>query len=169
MFGQIKQHLASQLDEIRSAGLFKGERVITSPQAARIGVLEHEPVLNLCANNYLGLADHPEHADWVASRWISLPWDWAGGSEQLRMTYSIPDRDLATDHLFGELRYYGQVVTLSYDGEVLDVQAWPRDLAARITRQPENGYGDLPVPLFQDALPPGFDPNSPMLLPTLPE
>jgi len=60
MFGAIKQHLADQLDQIRRAGLFKGERVITSPQRAHVGVLEHEPVLNLCANNYLGLADHPE-------------------------------------------------------------------------------------------------------------
>ena len=60
MFGSIKEYLAGQLDEIRGAGLFKGERIITTPQRARIGVLEHEPVLNLCANNYLGLADHPE-------------------------------------------------------------------------------------------------------------
>jgi len=107
-------------------------------------------------------------ASWVTSSWISLPWDWAGGNEQLRMTYTIPDRDPATEHLFGELKYYGQVVTLIYDNEVLDVQAWPRDLAARITRQPQNGFGELPVPEFQDTLPPGFDPNVP-LLPTLPE
>ena len=60
MFDSMKQHLIDQLREIREAGLFKGERVITSPQRARVGVLEHEPVLNLCANNYLGLADHPE-------------------------------------------------------------------------------------------------------------
>jgi len=60
MFGTMKQHLADELDRIRGAGLFKGERIITSPQRARVGVLEHEPVLNLCANNYLGLADHPE-------------------------------------------------------------------------------------------------------------
>ena len=84
------------------------------------------------------------------------------------MTYTIPERDPATEHLFGELRYYGQVVTLSYDGKVLDVQAWPRDLAARITRQPSQGFGELPVPEFHNALPPGFDPNVP-LLPTLPE
>lgn len=105
---------------------------------------------------------------WVSSRWISLPFDWAGGEEHLRMTYSIPKRDLATTHLFGELSYYGQVVTLSYQGEVLDVQAWPRDLAARITRQPETGYGELPVPDFQDSLPSDFDPSMP-LLPSLPE
>ncbi len=60
MYGSIKEHLADQLDQIRDAGLFKGERIITGPQQARIGVLEHEPVLNFCANNYLGLADHPE-------------------------------------------------------------------------------------------------------------
>ena len=56
----MKDYLSDQLQQIREAGLFKGERVITSPQRARVGVLEHEPVLNLCANNYLGLADHPE-------------------------------------------------------------------------------------------------------------
>ncbi len=59
MFGAIKQHLAGELQEIRTAGLFKGERVITTPQQAHVGVLQRE-VLNLCANNYLGLADHPE-------------------------------------------------------------------------------------------------------------
>jgi glycine C-acetyltransferase len=60
MFGAIKQHLAGQLQEIRDAGLFKGERVITTPQQAHVDVQERENVLNLCANNYLGLADHPE-------------------------------------------------------------------------------------------------------------
>jgi glycine C-acetyltransferase len=60
MFGSIKEHLARGLAEIRESGLYKGERVITTPQGARIGVLEREPVLNLCANNYLGLAGHPQ-------------------------------------------------------------------------------------------------------------
>jgi glycine C-acetyltransferase len=49
-----------QLEEIRAAGLFKGERILTTPQSARIGVASGQTVLNLCANNYLGLADHPE-------------------------------------------------------------------------------------------------------------
>ncbi len=60
MFGSIKEHLAGELAAIRQSGLYKGERLITTPQRARIGVLEHEPVLNMCANNYLGLAGHPE-------------------------------------------------------------------------------------------------------------
>ncbi|MGD0518971.1 MAG: glycine C-acetyltransferase [Thermoguttaceae bacterium] len=60
MFGNIKNYLADQLQEIRKAGLYKSERIITSPQRARVSVLEREGVLNLCANNYLGLADHPE-------------------------------------------------------------------------------------------------------------
>jgi len=55
----MKQHLARQLDEIRQAGLYKAERVITSPQDARICVGDSRNVLNLCANNYLGLAEHP--------------------------------------------------------------------------------------------------------------
>src|SRR5438105_8853915 len=59
MFGLMKEHLSRQLDEIRAAGTYKRERVITSPQDGRIRVGDGRPVLNLCANNYLGLAAHP--------------------------------------------------------------------------------------------------------------
>jgi glycine C-acetyltransferase len=53
-------HLESQIADVRSAGLYKAERVITTPQGAEISVQESpKPVLNLCANNYLGLSDHP--------------------------------------------------------------------------------------------------------------
>jgi len=58
MFDRMRSHLIMQLEEIRSAGLEKPERVIDSPQGAMVAVLDRE-VLNLCANNYLGLADHP--------------------------------------------------------------------------------------------------------------
>jgi glycine C-acetyltransferase len=60
MYTTFKQHLENQLNEIRAAGLFKGERVITSPQRARVAVTDRDGILNLCANNYLGLASHPE-------------------------------------------------------------------------------------------------------------
>ena len=58
MFERMRSHLVMQLEEIRNAGLWKPERVIESPQGASVAVMERE-VLNLCANNYLGLADHP--------------------------------------------------------------------------------------------------------------
>ena len=57
MYGKVKEHLESTLNDIRQAGLFKNERVIESPQAARIEVGGRK-VLNMCANNYLGLSDH---------------------------------------------------------------------------------------------------------------
>ena len=60
MYGGLKTQLQAELDEIRQAGLYKAERVIESPQGARVGVGQNEPVLNMCANNYLGLASHPE-------------------------------------------------------------------------------------------------------------
>jgi len=59
MYGDIKNQLKAELYEIRAAGLYKGERVIDTPQAARVSVGERS-VLNMCANNYLGLASHPE-------------------------------------------------------------------------------------------------------------
>ena len=58
MYGKMQQHLAQTLSEIREAGLYKEERLIESPQRAAIDVAGKE-VLNFCANNYLGLSDHP--------------------------------------------------------------------------------------------------------------
>ena len=60
MYGALKTQLQAELDEIRQAGLYKAERVIESPQGAKVGVGQNKPVLNMCANNYLGLASHPE-------------------------------------------------------------------------------------------------------------
>jgi glycine C-acetyltransferase len=62
MYGQFKQHLENTINEIREAGLYKSERVIEGPQDARIEVNGRE-VLNMCANNYLGLSDHPAIVD----------------------------------------------------------------------------------------------------------
>jgi glycine C-acetyltransferase len=59
MLDSFKQHLSAQLDGIRAAGTYKRERVIATPQGTMIRVADGQPVLNLCANNYLGLAQHP--------------------------------------------------------------------------------------------------------------
>lgn len=59
MTDAYKDHLNKQLAEIRSAGLFKSERIIASPQGVEIALADGSRVLNFCANNYLGLADHP--------------------------------------------------------------------------------------------------------------
>ncbi|MBR5654670.1 MAG: glycine C-acetyltransferase [Prevotella sp.] len=58
MYGKMKEHLQQTIAEIREAGLYKEERLIESPQKAEITV-KGQPVLNFCANNYLGLSDHP--------------------------------------------------------------------------------------------------------------
>jgi glycine C-acetyltransferase len=59
VFASVRQGISGELDEIRSAGLFKAERVIVTPQGSSIRVSDGARVLNLCANNYLGLADDP--------------------------------------------------------------------------------------------------------------
>ncbi|CAM2843675.1 glycine C-acetyltransferase [Flavobacterium frigoris] len=60
MYGKIKEHLQNELQTIEDNGIFKKERIITSPQDAEITVSTGETVLNFCANNYLGLSSHPE-------------------------------------------------------------------------------------------------------------
>lgn len=59
MYGKLKQHLQQELADIESAGLYKRERIITSPQDAEITLNDGKTVLNFCANNYLGLSSHP--------------------------------------------------------------------------------------------------------------
>jgi glycine C-acetyltransferase len=60
MYGSIKAYLTQELESIREAGLFKEERIITSPQGPVIRISTGQEVLNFCANNYLGLSSHPE-------------------------------------------------------------------------------------------------------------
>jgi glycine C-acetyltransferase len=72
MFTSVRTELSTELEGIRSAGLFKNERVLDSPQSAHVQVSSGQEVLNLCANNYLGLADHPalvEAAKAALDRW----------------------------------------------------------------------------------------------------
>ncbi|SHJ75963.1 2-amino-3-ketobutyrate coenzyme A ligase [Rubritalea squalenifaciens DSM 18772] len=68
----FKQHLESTLDEIKEAGLFKSERYITSTQNSTVTLKDGREVINMCANNYLGLADHPrvvKAASEAAEKW----------------------------------------------------------------------------------------------------
>ena len=60
MYGKIKEHLQAELQDIKEAGLFKKERIITSPQGAEITISTGETVINFCANNYLGLSANEE-------------------------------------------------------------------------------------------------------------
>ncbi len=72
MYGSYQEFAALQLSEIRAAGTYKDERVIVTPQGSMVRVADGKPVLNLCANNYLGLAQHPavrEAARAALDRW----------------------------------------------------------------------------------------------------
>lgn len=80
MYDNIEKHFEATLTEIRDAGLFKSERVIESPQEAHITVNGGHEVLNMCANNYLGLSDHPEIVA-AAKRGLD---DWGFGLSSVR-------------------------------------------------------------------------------------
>ena len=60
MYGAYKEHLKKQLEDIKSSGLYKNERIIVTPQGGDIRVSDGSEVINFCANNYLGLSSHPE-------------------------------------------------------------------------------------------------------------
>ncbi len=60
MYGKIKSHLQAEIASIKEAGLYKSERIISSQQKAEIKLESGQEVLNFCANNYLGLSNHPE-------------------------------------------------------------------------------------------------------------
>ena len=92
MYGSFRDHLRQQLDEIRTAGLYKSERVIATPQDAHIKTAAQREVLNLCANNYLGLADHPAV---IAAAKRSLD-EWGFGMASVRFICGTqqPHKDL---------------------------------------------------------------------------
>jgi len=79
MYGRFQEHLARELSEIEQAGLYKHEREIATPQGTRVGV-QGSRLLNLCANNYLGLAQHPEVSA-AASQALT---DWGYGMASVR-------------------------------------------------------------------------------------
>jgi tetratricopeptide (TPR) repeat protein len=147
-----------------------GQRVIlTIPvqkaPADEVDVGQIEVSVNFFNRTTKGEIVPRENEPWTEN-WVTLPFDWTGGEESLRITYTVPPQDHQTEHLFGARSYYGQVVSLMYKGEVLDVQAWPRDLAARISKQPAAAPGEMPPPEFLDTLPPDLGPG---VLPPLPE
>lgn len=80
MHGDFKDHLSGMLNGIRDAGLYKNERQITTPQGARVGISDGSEVINLCANNYLGLAQHQEVSA-AAMRGLK---DWGYGMASVR-------------------------------------------------------------------------------------
>ncbi|HOD54583.1 MAG TPA: aminotransferase class I/II-fold pyridoxal phosphate-dependent enzyme, partial [Candidatus Cloacimonadota bacterium] len=80
MYGKIKEDLQNLFEELKSNGLFKKERIITSSQSAQISVSTGEEVLNFCANNYLGLANHPE----VVKAAQDIMNDWGYGLSSVR-------------------------------------------------------------------------------------
>lgn len=87
MFGKAKEFLRSELDNIKNSGLWKEERVLTSPQGINISVTGGKKVLNMCANNYLGLSNHPEV---VAAARESLD-DWGYGLSSVRFICGTQD------------------------------------------------------------------------------
>src|SRR6516162_8274771 len=108
MYGAIQGHLAGQLEAIRQAGLFKGERVLSTPQRAHVSVTGRADVLNMCANNYLGLADHPEV---VRAAHESLD-HWGNGMASVRFICGTQEPHKALERAISE--FLGMEDTILY-------------------------------------------------------
>lgn len=93
----------------------------------------------------------------IETKWVTEPTDWATGEELLRVTYTIPVQDPQQQHLFGEKRYYGQVVELSYKGELIDSLAQPRILARKLNKP----YA--PSVALDQEMPTDYNPDNPLL------
>jgi glycine C-acetyltransferase len=109
VFTGVQQGISGELDEIRSAGLFKTERVIVSPQGANIRVSDGQEVLNLCANNYLGLADDPRI---VAAAKQALD-RWGYGLASVRFICGTQDVHKQLEHRISEFLGTGDTILYS--------------------------------------------------------
>ncbi len=107
MFDRMRDDLRATLEDIRAAGLWKGERVISSPQAAGIRVGDAD-VVNFCANNYLGLADHP---DVIAAAQRALD-EWGFGMASVRFICGTQEPHKELEARLSE--FLGQEDTILY-------------------------------------------------------
>jgi glycine C-acetyltransferase len=95
MFGEeTRERFSKILEEIRAAGLYKSERIITSRQDAHIETCDNNESLNLCANNYLGLASHPEII--AAARKALDEWGYGLSSVRFICGTQMPHKHLET-------------------------------------------------------------------------
>lgn len=127
MYDAFKTHLVAQLAEIRQAGLYKSERVLSTPQGTHVRVAGSEPVLILCANNYLGLAQHPAVRD--AAK-LGLD-QWGYGLASVRFICGTQSAHKQLEHRLSE--FLGTEDTILYsscwdaNGGVFEVLLGPED------------------------------------------
>src|ERR1700712_2282435 len=107
MYGSTRDHLSAVLDEIRSAGLYKHERQLQTAQSAHVASAGRE-VLNFCANNYLGLADHP---DVLAAAHQALD-DWGFGVASVRFICGTQSRHVELERRMSD--FLGTEDTILY-------------------------------------------------------
>lgn len=108
MYGKIKDHLQKELSDIKTAGLFKDERIITTAQGADIAISTGDQVLNFCANNYLGLSNHPRLVE-AAKRGLDSH---GYGMSSVRFICGTQDLHLSLEKKIAE--YFGTEDTILY-------------------------------------------------------
>ena len=128
----------------------EGQRVILSiPISAAPGLMQSEEELSRALNVEVHLYDkldgkpvlRDEFSSTFDDRWVTAPVDWQdGGEEMLRVIYEIPAENSGAAHLLGQRKFFGQVVELYYEGELIDRLASPRRLARELNARGEENY-----------------------------
>ena len=85
MYGALKEDLTTRLAEVRAAGTYKSELVMTTPQGAHVDVAGRGALLNMCANNYLGIASHPAMVE--AAQETARAWSYAAFRAELEAAW----------------------------------------------------------------------------------
>ena len=163
---QLDRLTLGRIIEFRDPRVADGQKVIlTIPVLAAPGQVKNPDGVEVRVFLYDKIGEEIVEApkDQFVQSWVSAPVDFLRGEEKARVTYFIPGAVPTEQHLFGGRQYFGHVVAIYQDGELIDQKAWPRKLAAKVNAPESN----LP-PLLHDYIPEDFNPSNP-LLPPLPE
>jgi hypothetical protein len=155
-----------RIQEFRDRRVVEGEKIVlTIPILAAAGQVSDPKAIVPKVIIYDEVGDELVMASETnppQSKWVSEPVDYHSGEEKLRVSYFIPAAGLADEHLFGARKYFGHVVELYQNGELIDQVAWPRTLAAKVSA-PERD----PLFLPEEYFPENYNSDNP-LLPPLP-
>ena len=160
---QLDRLSLGRIIEFRDSRVTDGQKIVlTVPVLAAPGQVKNPEGVELRVFLYDKVGEEIMAApdDQSEQAWVSAPVDFRQGEEKTRVTYFIPGAAPKEQHLFGGRQYFGHVVALYQDGELIDQKAWPRTLATKVNARESN-----PLSLPEEYLPEDLNPGNPLQSP----